>query len=518
LNVATTRLPMNELWTQWEGHVINGIFPLRRCLGSSDHSGVFLPEYATQHLPNAALKLVPVIPTLAESQLSQWRAAAALSHPRLLPVFDTGRCQLGDLHFLYAVMEYADQNLAQLLRHRVLSDTEARDMLPPVLDALVFLHARGLVQGQLKPSNILVVGDQLKLASDALRPAGEATASIAMLSAYDPPEGRDGSFSTAGDIWALGVTLVEALTQSSPAKPGERGDAALLPPDFPPSFSDVVKWCLRRDPADRPTVADLQAWLKPESREAPVSASRSAASTTPGADARKDPKRDKPEPTRPHVPRAAAPAVNDTPQRLVIRAQLRREPVAEEPARERRSFLPWVLGIVAVVAIGWAAVHLLSKQANSRPPAANTSAPALQPNESARKPPQTPRVAAQSPAASASSSPASHTKRADASADQRETASPHVLHAEIPAVPRSALETIHGHVRVTVRVTVDSSGNVVGDTLENPGPSRYFARLASQASRKWKFAPAAGHSSRYGLLRFEFSRSGTTASAVPPRS
>jgi TonB family protein len=68
---------------------------------------------------------------------------------------------------------------------------------------------------------------------------------------------------------------------------------------------------------------------------------------------------------------------------------------------------------------------------------------------------------------------------------------------------------------VTVRVTVDKSGTVISDVLENPGPSKYFARLAGQAASKWKFAPAAaGHAPRLWLVRFEFSRDGTKAHAV----
>jgi TonB family protein len=93
-----------------------------------------------------------------------------------------------------------------------------------------------------------------------------------------------------------------------------------------------------------------------------------------------------------------------------------------------------------------------------------------------------------------------------------------VLHEEIPNVPRSARETIHGHIRVAVRATVYKAGNVVGETLEDPGPSKYFARLATEAARKWKFAPAEKQAPRKWLLRFEFTRGGTTAHATAPRS
>ena len=115
---------MSELWAQWEGQVVDGEYTLRRCLGVSDHSGVFLTQSPTYDLQEAALKLVPVIPTLAESQLAHWNAAASLSHPHLVRLFATGRCQLGNLHFLYVLMEYAEQNLVHLLRNRALTDIE----------------------------------------------------------------------------------------------------------------------------------------------------------------------------------------------------------------------------------------------------------------------------------------------------------------------------------------------------------------------------------------------------------
>jgi TonB family protein len=96
-------------------------------------------------------------------------------------------------------------------------------------------------------------------------------------------------------------------------------------------------------------------------------------------------------------------------------------------------------------------------------------------------------------------------------------ASPSVVHEEIPSVPRSARETIHGHVKVAVRVIVDRSGNVIDALLENPGPSQYFARLAKEAAGKWRFAPADNDDSRDWLLRFEFARGGTTGHATTSR-
>jgi TonB family protein len=92
-----------------------------------------------------------------------------------------------------------------------------------------------------------------------------------------------------------------------------------------------------------------------------------------------------------------------------------------------------------------------------------------------------------------------------------------VLHQEIPDVPRSARDSIHGHIKVSVRVSVDGAGNVVDATLENHGSSKYFARLAADAAKKWKFSPA-DEASRAWLLLFEFSRGGTVGHAVAARS
>jgi TonB family protein len=92
-----------------------------------------------------------------------------------------------------------------------------------------------------------------------------------------------------------------------------------------------------------------------------------------------------------------------------------------------------------------------------------------------------------------------------------------VLHEEIPHVPRNARRTIHGKINIAVRVIVDTSGNVVDATLEDSGPSKYFARSATKAAKKWKFAPADNQGSREWLLRFEFTRGGTTGHAAVSR-
>ena len=86
-------------------------------------------------------------------------------------------------------------------------------------------------------------------------------------------------------------------------------------------------------------------------------------------------------------------------------------------------------------------------------------------------------------------------------------------------VSRNALATIHGTIRVKVRVEVDSSGSVERARVETGGPSKYFAQLALEAARQWTFAPAKATDREVAdewILRFEFFR--TDTKVVPVRS
>ena len=192
---------MSDFWTQWENQVIGGRLPLRRFLGESSHSAVFLTEYEAA---DAAIKFIRDDPSLADTQLERWRAAAALSHPHLIRLFESGRCRLGNHELLFVVMEYAEQTLAQILTLRALTFDEVRQMSGPALAALSFLHRNGWVHGQVKPTNICVVDDELKLASDTLRLAGEPLAGSADTSPFKAPKEKGGGASAAGDIWEIG--------------------------------------------------------------------------------------------------------------------------------------------------------------------------------------------------------------------------------------------------------------------------------------------------------------------------
>jgi hypothetical protein len=90
---------------------------------------------------------------------------------------------------------------------------------------------------------------------------------------------------------------------------------------------------------------------------------------------------------------------------------------------------------------------------------------------------------------------------------------PTVLHQELPDPSRSARESIRGAIDIAVRVNVDRSGNVVAAALDGHGSNRYFARIAVDAAKKWKFGPVTDQDPRPWLLHFEFTRAGTSADA-----
>jgi TonB family protein len=94
---------------------------------------------------------------------------------------------------------------------------------------------------------------------------------------------------------------------------------------------------------------------------------------------------------------------------------------------------------------------------------------------------------------------------------------PMVQHEEMPDVSRQARDSIRGLMTVVVRVTVDSSGDVVAATLDNRPSSKYFAHAATEAAKKWKFAPSGDQASRVRLLRFDFTRAGATGQDSTPQ-
>ncbi len=451
---------MYQAWEQWQGQVVNEVFRLGEYLGGGERSAVFVTEDALRNNRKAAIKLVQANSGEAELQLSRWQSASELSHPHLMGLFSMGRCQLDGVELLYVVMEYAEENLAQVLLQRPLTPAEAREMLEPALDALAYTHRKGFVHGRLKPANIMAANNQLKISSDGLCRIGDPGSVRGGLTAYDSPELAGGEILPAADVWSLGITLVEVLTQRVPVWARTGSGEPQVPSALPAPFSEIARHCLLRDPQRRCTVADIASELR-------------------------------------HTP-AANDA--DSPQKSFAR---------------RRYVAP-----AAVLALLLAAI-VVGPRLFKRSPGAQTSARAVKqskPPQGTEPRPATPEIqqpghqAGGERAAPVPAGPKPAPSEARAGALAGPSAPGEVLHQVLPAVPRKARETIQGKVRVSVKVRVAPSGSVTAATLDRPGPSRYFAGLALQAARRWKFVPAKVDGNDVAsawTLRFEFARNGT---------
>jgi TonB family protein len=465
-----------------QGRVVGGKFRLIRYLGGSDRSAVFLTERHQGGPKTAAIKLMPADPASVDIQLSRWKLISKLSHPHLLQLFEMGRCQQDGADLVYVVMEYAEENLAQVLPSRALTSDEARAMLKPTLEALAYLHGCGLVHGHLKPANIMVVGNQLKLSSDGICRIGQLDG--VGTGSYGPPELPGTEAAPARDVWSLGVTLVQVLTQLLPVWDGKEQEALTLPETLPPQFLDLARTCLERDSKRRCTLPEIAAHLQftlPAPRTEPIVAQQQA-------------------PERPR-----------------------------RPVRTVRSFVPAFAVILTFVLLVWG-VRLFNRQTSQPAPSAAALEQPIPQQPSQQLPsPQLPSAVAERPTTAPPKAQPPARATLKTASEVRNVAPPpspapratavagnlvpgQVVQQVLPDVSRDAARTIRGTVRVAVSVRVDLAGNVSGVNLVSAGPSPYFARLASDAARRWKFSPprSGGQSVPSAwTLRFEFTQGGT---------
>jgi len=408
----------------WKGQVIDGKFPLLERLGGSARSDVFLTELPEHAAQKAAIKLIPADGRDAERTISRWQAIAQVRQPSLVRIFHVGRCSINSVPLLYAVMEYAEEDLSQILPSRPLTPAEAGDMLRGILDVLEFIHKNGFVHGHLKPSNIMAVEDHLKISSDTLQKAGERSDHSVETGPYDAPELGSGELAPAADIWSVGVTLVAALSQKPPAWDRSAKTEPVVAESIPEPFQQIAQQCLRLDPSQRCTLEEIKARLQP----APVPVRRNS--------------------------RTGA----------LIAAQV---------------------ALIVLLAAFWLVGH---------------RGPAKAPPISARH--------ENHPMASAAPAPAPEVSV------QTGTVTGAVAERVMPNVSQGARNTIQGKIRVTVRVDVDSAGQVSEATLERAGPSKYFARQALAAAHAWKFQPpqvdGKAVPSKW-TIQFRFGRAGTEA-------
>ena len=205
--------------------------------------------------------------------IGEAKAAAALSHPNVVAVYDQG----ADGANVFLAMEYLPgKTLRDLLDERGrLSAREAVDILQPVLSALGAAHRAGLIHRDVKPENVLLTTDgQIKVADFGLARAesdSKQTKTGVMIGtvAYMAPEQViNGQADARSDVYAAGILLFELITGRQP----HRADTPLsvaykhvneqvplpssLVPGVPQRIDALVASATNRDPARRPSDAN----------------------------------------------------------------------------------------------------------------------------------------------------------------------------------------------------------------------------------------------------------------------
>lgn len=247
-------------------------YRIERELGRGGMATVYL-AHDLRHARPVALKVLR--PELAatlgpERFLHEIRIAAALQHPHILPVFDSGDAA-GQLWYTMPYVE--GETLRQrLIRERQLPLDDARRIALQVLSALEYAHSHGVIHRDVKPENILLEDDQAVVAdlgiARAMSAVGEDRLTETGLSlgtpAYMSPEQAcaEPNLDRRTDIYSLGCVLYEMLA-GEPPYTGPTPQAIVArrltepPPrlrtvrDVPESLERAIHRALARNTADR---------------------------------------------------------------------------------------------------------------------------------------------------------------------------------------------------------------------------------------------------------------------------
>ena len=201
-------------------------YTIERELGSGGMATVYLAE-DIKHRRQIAIKVLR--PELAASLgverfVREIEIAANLTHPHILPLFDSGEAD----GFLYYVMPFIEGESLRdrLAREQKLSVPDAVRIADQVASALSHAHERGLVHRDIKPENILLAGDQAIVADFGIARAVEAAGGERLTGtgmaigtpAYMSPEQAVGDKNIDGrsDVYALGCVVYEMVSGRTP--------------------------------------------------------------------------------------------------------------------------------------------------------------------------------------------------------------------------------------------------------------------------------------------------------------
>ncbi len=255
-------------------HAFGGRYRIVAVLGEGGMGRVYLATDERLHRRVAVKALHPYYndqPPFVARFVQEARLAAALSHPHIVGVHDSGRDDDG-AHFI--VMAYvAGEDLGRLLaRHGPLSFATTLALGAQIAQALDYAHSHGVIHRDIKPANILLTDGRQVTVGDfgiarALDSPGVTTIGTMLGSAaYIAPEQAQGADATAQtDLYALGIVMYEMLTGRTPFAADHEpaltvalrqvNDAPPPPSTFNPAISSAIDTAvltaLAKDPERR---------------------------------------------------------------------------------------------------------------------------------------------------------------------------------------------------------------------------------------------------------------------------